>query len=67
MGRINRQVWLATSSKYILYGTITKEKELKGWAMVKVDWVLPHKDYKIDSWQRLANLGLGHPRALTHY
>lgn len=55
--KVNYRVWKAANSKSILFGTAIKEKMDGEWLMVKVDWSLPHDEYKIDKWQRAADLG----------
>ena len=54
---ISKRMWKATSSSTVLEGKIVDEMtDEKGWALVKIDWNLPHSDYEIDEWQRLANI-----------
>lgn len=58
MNNINRRVWKAKGHNYILFGTVVDEKITDGWAMVKVEWVIPHTEAVMeDDWQRLVNLG----------
>tara|TARA_Y100000310_G_scaffold275132_1_gene291546 strand:- start:99 stop:317 length:219 start_codon:yes stop_codon:yes gene_type:complete len=54
--KVKYRVWKAIDSKSILFGTAIKEKMSEEWLMVKVKWDLPHSEFKIDKWQRRANL-----------
>ena len=54
--KVNYRVWKALNTKSILFGTAVKEKMDGDWLMVKVKWDVPHEEFKIDKWQRRADL-----------
>ena len=54
---IGKRMWKATSSSTIMDGVIIDEMtDENGWALVKINWNLPHPGYKIREWQRVANI-----------
>lgn len=59
MSNIGSRVWKTMGTNYIIRGIVIEEKLENKWLMVKVDWFIPHKDFEIDEWQKLKNLGRG--------
>jgi|TARA_Y100000310_G_C20355800_1_gene656587 hypothetical protein len=58
MSNINRRVWKAIGTNYILFGTVVEEKMENDWHMVRVKWSSPHSTAPLEEeWQKIQNLG----------
>ncbi len=54
---IGTVVWKSYIS-YLLFGTVREVKIEEGWRMLRIEWDLPHSDFKVDEWQRAGNVGV---------
>ena len=43
---------------YLLLGTVRETKKKDGWRMLRIEWDLPHADFRVDEWQRANNVGV---------
>jgi len=56
MASVGNRIWKAIGTNYILFGEVIEEEDKDGWRMLRIKWELPHKDFKINEWQKAANI-----------
>ncbi len=56
MASVGNRIWKAIGTNYILFGEVIEEEDKDGWRMLRIKWELPHKDFKINEWQKAVNV-----------